>query len=80
MQRPRTYRRPVWQPGRLSRLNAFIKKTLGGMTFGRIAFDVFILLLLFYVYREITRNVIIIDPFTVPKDFAEAGLTSEVVR
>ncbi len=38
-----------------------------------------ILPILFYVYREVTRDVLIIDPFTVPKHFEEAGLTSEVM-
>jgi tetratricopeptide (TPR) repeat protein len=31
------------------------------------------------MYREVTRNALIIDPFAVPKRFEEAGLSSEVV-
>ena len=38
-----------------------------------------ILPILFYVYREVTRDVLIMNPFTVPKHFEEAGLTSEVM-
>jgi hypothetical protein len=49
------------------------------MTFGRVAFTVLVLPLLLYVYREVTRDVLIIDPFTVPKRFEETGLTSEVM-
>src|SRR5208337_4451457 len=75
----RTRRRPVWQPSRLSRLKAFLKDTLGRITFGRLALAILVLPLLFYVYREVTRDVLIIDPFTVPKHFEEAGLTGEVM-
>ncbi len=72
-------RRPVWQPSRLSRLKAFLRKTLGKISFGRLALAILVLPLLFYVYREVTRNVLIIDPFTVPRHFEEAGLTGEVM-
>ena len=75
----RTRRRPVWQPSRLSRLKAFLKDTLGRITLGRLAIAILVLPLLFYVYREVKRDVLIIDPFTVPKYFAEAGLTGEVM-
>ena len=75
----RTRRRPAWQPGTLSRVKAFLKETLKQITLGRLALAIVILPLLFYVYREVTRDVLIIDPFTVPKDFEEAGLTSEVM-
>src|SRR5271166_1703645 len=74
-----TRRRPVWQPSRLSRLKAFLKDALGRITLGRVALAILVLPLLFYVYREVTRDVVIIDPFTVPKHFEEAGLTSEVM-
>src|SRR5271157_939011 len=75
----RSRRRPVWQPSRLSRLKAFLKDTLGRITLGRLALAILVLPLLFYVYREVTRDVVIIDPFTVPKHFEEAGLTGEVM-
>ena len=73
------YRRPVWQPGWRSRLYAFLKDTLGEIGIGRLALAVIVLPLLLYLYREITRDVLIVDPFTVPKHFDEAGLTSAVV-
>jgi len=40
---------------------------------------VLILPTLFYVYREVTRDALIIDPFTVPKRFEDAGLTPDVM-
>src|ERR1039457_7385617 len=73
------HRRPLWQPGWGSRLNAFLKDTLRKISIGRLALAVFVLPLLLYAYREITRDVLIIDPFTVPRHFEEAGLTSVVV-
>jgi tetratricopeptide (TPR) repeat protein len=76
---PNRYRRPVWQPGWRSRLYAFLKDTLGEIGIGRLALAVIVLPLLLYLYREITRDVLIIDPFAVPKHFDEAGLTSAVV-
>src|SRR5271157_2197539 len=75
----RTRRRPVWQPSRLSRLKAFLKDVLGRITLGRLALAIVVLPLLFYVYREVTRDVLIVDPFTVPKHFEEAGFTGEVM-
>jgi len=75
----RTRRRPVRQPSGLSRLKAFLKNTLGKITLGRLALAILVLPLLFYVYREVTRDAVIIDPFTVPKHFEEAGLTGEVM-
>jgi len=35
--------------------------------------------ILVYVWREATREVLIVDPFTVPKRFEEAGITPEVM-
>src|ERR1035437_9544595 len=75
----RIRRRPVWHPSRGSRLKAFLKDALGRITFGRLALAILVLPLLFYIYREVTRDVLIIDPFTVPKHFEEAGLTPEVM-
>src|SRR5271165_3911555 len=79
MQWPHTRRRPVWQPSRLSRLKAFLNNTLGKITLGRLALTILVLPLLFYVYKEVTRDVLIFDPLTVPKHFEEAGLTGEVM-
>src|ERR1039458_1511921 len=76
---PRRDRRPVWQPARLSRLSAFLKNALSKIRFKGLAIAVVALPLLLYVYREVTRDVLIIDPFTVPKQFEEAGLAPEVM-
>jgi Tfp pilus assembly protein PilF len=70
------YRRPIWRPSRLSRLLGFLRKQL---TFKRVVLALFVLPVLFYVYREVSREVLIIDPFSVPKRFEETGLTPEVV-
>jgi tetratricopeptide (TPR) repeat protein len=75
----RLHRRAVWQPGRLSRLSAFLKDALRRITIRGLALAVIALPLLLYVYREVRREVLIIDPFTVPKDFENAGLTPEVM-
>jgi len=34
---------------------------------------------LIYLYSEVTRDNLIIDPFGVPKSFNESGLTGEVI-
>jgi tetratricopeptide (TPR) repeat protein len=75
----RPYRRPVWQPKKLARLRAFLRETVRRITFKGLVIAVFAVPLLFYVYREGTRDVLIIDPFSVPKRFEEVGLTSEVL-
>src|ERR1022692_3649973 len=71
-------RRPVWQMGKLSRRVTF-RDVLKQVTFRRTLLAAFVLPVLFYIYREVTRDALIIDPFTVPKRFEEAGFTSEVV-
>ena len=75
----RSHRRPVWQPGKLSRFASFLTDVLEQVTLSRMVLVVFVLPVLFYIYREVTHDALIIDPFTVPKRFEEAGLTSEVV-
>lgn len=75
----RRTRRLLWQLRGHSRLISLLKDALGKITFRRVLVAVFVLPVLFHVYREITRDVLIIDPFTVPKRFEEAGLTSEVM-
>jgi len=44
-----------------------------------VVLAVIVLPVLFYICREVTHDALVIDPFTVPKSFEEAGLTSEVV-
>src|SRR5579863_5896586 len=79
MERPRLKRRPVWQTSARARLVNSVKGLLRQITFGRFAIAVFVLPLLLYVYKEVTRDTLVIDPFTVPKRFEESGLSSEVV-
>jgi tetratricopeptide (TPR) repeat protein len=71
--------RTVWQSRRRSRPVALLKRIIKIVTFKRFLLALFVLPILFYVYREVTRDVLIIDPFTVPKRFEEAGITSEVM-
>jgi len=73
MQR-RPDRRLIWQPGRLSRLSAFLKNAVSKLTRKGLALAFIGLPLLVYVYREVTRDFLIVDPFTVPKSFEGAGL------
>jgi tetratricopeptide (TPR) repeat protein len=75
----RSHRRPVWQPSKLSRLAEFLRRALHQLTLKRIALSIFILPLLFYMYREVTHDALIIDSFSVPKQFEETGFTPEVV-
>jgi tetratricopeptide (TPR) repeat protein len=62
-------RQPLWRPGRLARLNGFLKQIAKRITFGRTALAVLILPVAFYVYREGTRDVLVRDRdlFAVPK-------------
>jgi tetratricopeptide (TPR) repeat protein len=74
----------VRNPKKPSRLAAFLGRTSKGIRFAfdifaRAVVAVFLLSLLLYVYREVTHDVLIIDPFTVPKRFEEAGLSPEVM-
>jgi len=75
----RSQRRPVWQPGKLSRFARFLGDVLKRVTLSRMVLAFLVLPVLFYIYGEVTHDALIIDPFTVPKRFEEAGLTSEVV-
>src|ERR1035437_6091566 len=61
MERRRTHRRPVWQPSRLSRVKAFLKDAFRKITLGRFAIAILVLPLLFYIYREVTRHVLLRD-------------------
>ena len=72
-------RRPVWQPSMISRLGGFVKNVLKHLTFKRVVVAVFVLPLFFYIYREVSHDALIIEPFSVPKRFEESGLTPEVV-
>jgi hypothetical protein len=67
------------QSGRTSRLKSLLGEILKKVTFAKFTIAALALPLIVYVYREVTREALIIDPFTVSKDFEEMGLTSEVM-
>src|ERR1700733_11082773 len=75
----RPNRHPVWEPSKLSRLNRFLKTALESVSFNRAMLAVVGLPLLLYLGREVFHDALIIDPFSVPKSFEEAGLTPEVM-
>jgi Tfp pilus assembly protein PilF len=72
-------RRPIWQPSRISRLRSLLVASLRAISLKRLVLFVLTAPVLVYIYREVTRDVLVIEPFSVPKDLEEAGLTSEVV-
>jgi len=72
-------RRPVWQPSNYARLLGYIKPVLKQITFGRTLIAAFFLPLVLYVFKEVNRDVLIVDPFTVPKSLEETGLSSVVM-
>src|SRR5690242_14427266 len=84
---PTSRRRPLWQPGRLSRVRSFLTAVLGrvpvlwGILKEIISTVLWIVLLLvlFFIYRETTQDALVIDSFTVPRQFEETGLKPEVV-
>jgi tetratricopeptide (TPR) repeat protein len=72
-------RPPERHPRRVSRLTGFLQNLRKGLTVRRVGLAIFVLPLLFYIYREVNHDALIIEPFSVPKRFEEDGLTSEVV-
>ena len=70
-----SHRKPIWQPGTFARLFTTMKDALTRVSFGRLTLASFGLLVLLYLYGEITHNAVVIDPFAVPKRFEEIGLT-----
>lgn len=56
-----------------------LASVLRRITLRRLALAVIALPVLLYVYREATRDALIINPITVPRQFEDAGLTSEVM-
>jgi tetratricopeptide (TPR) repeat protein len=73
--RPRP-RRPVWKPSRAQQLLALLRPTKPLVKWVAVAA---LALLILYVGVRRLRDVLIIDPIAVPKRYAEAGLTPEVV-
>jgi tetratricopeptide (TPR) repeat protein len=72
-------RRPIWQPSRISRLKDLLVAALMAISLKRLVIFALTAPFLVYMYREVTRDVLVIEPFSVPKELEEAGLTPEVV-
>jgi len=75
--------RPKGSKELLERAKGFVREAFRRITFWRLVKG-FVLVFLFlplvlYVVREVNRDVLIIDPFGVPKSLSEAGLSSEVM-
>lgn len=67
----------------LEKVKGFARDAIGRITFWRVVKG-FVVIFLFvplvvYVVREVNRDVLIIDPFGVPKSLSEAGLSSDVM-
>jgi tetratricopeptide (TPR) repeat protein len=75
----KTGRRQRPKPSKISRVKPRIKDVLKHFTLKRVALAVLVLPFLLYIYREVSRDALIMDPFSVPKGFEDRGLTSEVV-
>src|ERR1039458_6799801 len=74
----RALRRPIWRPSGLSGFKSLVSEIVTKISFTRLAIAVFVLPLILHIYREVTRDALVIDPFSVPRRFEEAGLTAEV--
>ncbi len=85
----RFHRRPHWRPtstGRLrwrstlaNRLSIPLRYLKGKITAIRFVIALFAIPVVIYVYKEATRDILIVDLFTVPRQFQDSGLTAEVM-
>jgi tetratricopeptide (TPR) repeat protein len=73
------YRGPEWRFVVHLHLIRFLRVTLKVITFRRTVLAVVVVPLLVYIFGQVTHDAIVIDPFTVPKNFEEIGLTPEVI-
>jgi hypothetical protein len=62
---------PKYPPSSLWHLINFGTPIPNKVTFRRAAIGVFLVALLLFIYREMSRDVVIIDPFSVAKRFEE---------
>jgi hypothetical protein len=51
----------------------------GRVTLPRVVIALIAIPVVVYVFREATRDVLIVDSFTVPKRFEDGGLSAEVI-
>ena len=74
---PKKQRRPIWKRTFGSRVLGFVRVALRKV---RISLAIVLFLVIaVYLWRELTRDIIIIDSFGVPKLYADQGLTGEVL-
>jgi hypothetical protein len=55
------------------------RSAIGNLTLSKVAGFLLVLIVVAYLYRDLTREVLIIEPFSVPKQYADMGLTGEVI-
>jgi tetratricopeptide (TPR) repeat protein len=82
---------PVWKPSRRSRLVKTVKGAWHQISdfiqsawqiagsFARVLTIALLICVVCYGVRELTRNTIVIEPIGVPKNFADAGITQDVM-
>src|SRR5260370_30538516 len=74
-------RRPIWTPGLWSRVSHFVREN----GTDKITLKHGLLAILFfppalYLFTEVfVSNAVVIEPFSVPKRYAEAGLTADAM-
>jgi Tfp pilus assembly protein PilF len=66
-------------PRQNSPTRRFLRWLREQITFQRVIFIAVSVPLLVYLFSEATRHVVVLDPIVVPRQFADAGFTSEVV-
>src|SRR2546427_5181126 len=73
-------RPPVWRPNLSSRVRAFLRKhATKQVTRNRVIAVLSLVVVALCVYVGASANLIVIEPFSVPKRYEDAGLTSEVM-
>src|SRR3974377_697693 len=70
-------RRPVWR--QRHRLFEWLHTFTEQMTIKKLLMFIFVSILAWTTYREAVRQVILIEPFFVPKQMEEAGFSSQAV-
>lgn len=77
----RENRRPIWERNSRFRRARLVRKYAAEyVTLKRVIFTIIGVPLVIYLYSQVfAANIVIIEPFTVPKPYEELGLTSEAV-
>jgi tetratricopeptide (TPR) repeat protein len=74
-----SHRRPIWDSGPRSRFAGFLRSAARKITVTSAGAILLTVIVVPYLYREVTRDVLLIEPFNVPRQYAEMGLTGEVM-